>query len=43
MDEDGAKMEAALLGGFSDKEKQQLRGYIARMTENIKTCPEDKV
>ena len=43
MDDDGAKMEAALLGGFSDKEKQQLRGYIARMTENIKTCPEDKV
>ncbi len=43
MDDDGKRMEAALLDGFSDEEKQQLRGYIARMTENIKTCSEDKV
>ncbi len=42
MDEDGKKMEAALLSGFSDEEQRQLRGYISRMTENIKTCSEDK-
>ncbi len=43
MEEDGAKMESALLSGFSDEERRQLRGYIARMTENIKACSEDKV
>lgn len=36
-----AEFEKTLTKGFSDAEKDNLRQYIARLTENIKSVPEE--
>lgn len=37
MEEDEAAMESRLVSGFSDQELEELRGYIKRMQDNLKT------
>lgn len=43
MDRDKRNVEKMLTAGFSEKEKEELHGYIVRITRNIENCSEDKV